>query len=191
MRDRGEHVEEQPHALRKLERAIFAVAIDRHAGDVFEHKVRPPAAAAHAGIEQPRDVRVREPRQDAAFAREPLDAAARHQPGVEELDRDVAFEAAVGAPCEPDAAHAALAELALYRVGADGLADQARLRQVIGFAQQRRPLEEGLGVHLGEPVDQRGHLVGERCVLVAQGGDAARARRSVAVEDLVQQRAQA
>ena len=40
MRDRREHVEEQPHARRDVEPALVALVVDALALDVLEHQVR-------------------------------------------------------------------------------------------------------------------------------------------------------
>ena len=57
VRHRGQHVEEQPHARRDVERRVVAVAVDALAVDVLEDQVRL-ARAGHAGVDQARDVRV-------------------------------------------------------------------------------------------------------------------------------------
>ena len=75
VRDGRQHVEEQPHARLDVEAAVVAVAIDVLALDVLEHEIRLPAGG-DAGVDQPRDVRVREAREDAAFAPEALLAVA-------------------------------------------------------------------------------------------------------------------
>ena len=73
-----------------------------------------------------RDVRMREPREDRAFALEALSAGAADERGVEQLDRRLAFEAAVAALGQPDAAHAAVADGRDQRVGADRRRPRAR-----------------------------------------------------------------
>ena len=59
---------------------------------------------------------MRQSREDAAFAAESLFTGVAAQCGVQELDRDLAFEAAVAAAGEPYAAHSALADLPLERI---------------------------------------------------------------------------
>ena len=88
-------------------RRCVAVAIDALAVDVLEHEVGL-AERRDAGIEEVRDVRMAQPRQDAAFAPEALLAVAADQAGVQQLDRGHALEAAVAAlgaarrcPCRP------------------------------------------------------------------------------------------
>ena len=66
--------------------------------------------ARDAGVDQVRDVRMRQPGEDGAFAPEPLFAGAADQRDVEQLDGRAALEAAVAALGQPDAAHAALAD---------------------------------------------------------------------------------
>ena len=71
----GEHVEEQPHAGREAEGMLLAVALDRQAVDVLEHEVGLRPVGRDAGVEQVRDVRVREPREKVAVARKALPIA--------------------------------------------------------------------------------------------------------------------
>ena len=52
----------------------------------------------------------RQPREDVAFAPEPLFAGAADQRDVQQLDRRASFESAVAPFGEPDAAHSALAD---------------------------------------------------------------------------------
>src|SRR5439155_16723837 len=88
---------------------------------------------------------MRQARENVALPLEPFRAAAREQREVEQLDRDVTFEAAVAAPGKPHRAHAALTEQVLERVAADRLALQRRLALPI----QRAAVEEGLTFDLG------------------------------------------
>ena len=83
-------------------------------------------AGGDAGIDQAGDVRVREPGKDAAFALEALAAGAADQRALSSLTATSPAIAAVAAPGEPDAAHAALADRPLERVGAEVLPGQAR-----------------------------------------------------------------
>ena len=75
---------------------LVAVAVDVAAVDVLEHQVRL-SGAGDAGVDQPRDVRMREPREDRAFALEALLAGAADQRRVQQLERGAALEAAVAA----------------------------------------------------------------------------------------------
>ena len=61
-----------------VERACVAPAVDRFAVDVFEDEVRL-AARSDTGVEQPRDVRMREPGEELTLARETISAAAAEQ----------------------------------------------------------------------------------------------------------------
>ena len=63
VRDRRQDVEEQADARLDAEPLVVAVAIDVLAVDVLEHQVGL-TGARHAGVDQPRDVRVREPGED-------------------------------------------------------------------------------------------------------------------------------
>ena len=72
------HVEKQADARVDAEPLLVAEAIDVPAVDVLEHEVRL-AGARDAGVDEPGDVRMREPREDRAFALEALFAAARRR----------------------------------------------------------------------------------------------------------------
>ena len=88
---------------------LVAVAVDGLTVDVLEDEIRL-ARRRHARIDEARDVRVRDPGEDVAFAPEPLLAGAAHQRDVQQLDRRAPLEAAVAALGQPDAAHPALAD---------------------------------------------------------------------------------
>ena len=106
---------------------------------------------------------MRELRQHLAFATEAFGAAARDQREVQELDRRLAFEATIAAMREPHAAHAALPERTLERVGADALAGE-RVGGV-GGEVQRRAFEKRLALDRGLVGEQRRELVGERRIV--------------------------
>ena len=166
-----------------------AVAVDRQAVDVLEHQI---------GLRVPRARRTPASSRRAMFgcasrarmlpSRAKRSAPPRaHQPGVQELDRDEAFEAAVGAARQPHAAHAALAELALERVGADasgrpcvarGSGSGGRRERHRG--RSRRAGRAGASSSSASAGPRRAGLPGAR-----------RASAASQVQQLVQQRAQA
>ena len=125
VRDRGEHIEKQAQTCVDVEPPAVAVAVDAFALDEVQDQVRL-ARRRDAGVDQPGDVRMREPGEDVAFAAETLFAGPPDQRGVQELDRDLALEAPVAAAGEPHAAHAALAKRRFQRIGADDLAGECR-----------------------------------------------------------------
>ena len=88
VRDRGHHVEKQLDAGVQIEAVVVAVLIDVHALHVLEDQIRL-TAGRHAGVDQTRDRRMREPRDDRAFTPEALFALASEQPRVQELHRRV------------------------------------------------------------------------------------------------------
>ena len=55
--DCREHVEDQPQPVSDAQAMGIGEGVDRLAVDVFEDEIRL-AARAHAGVEQPRDIRV-------------------------------------------------------------------------------------------------------------------------------------
>jgi hypothetical protein len=147
---------------------------------VLEHQVRL-AAGREPGVEQARDVRVREPREDAALALEAARAVAAHQCEIEQLDRRLPFVAAVAAAGEPDAAHAAVAKARLEGVAAERPAFEALA------GREGRAFEEALGSRLRVVPELRLELLRERCVVAADGVETGAARVEVRVEQLVDQ----
>ena len=93
---RGQDVHEQPQARVDAEAALVAVVIDLPALDVFEHQVRL-AGRRGAGIGEPHDVRVRQPRQHRRLLPETLAAGRPDRIGAQQLDRRLTLEAAVAA----------------------------------------------------------------------------------------------
>ena len=93
--------------------------------DVLEHEIRL-AGGRHTGIDEMRDSRMGQPREDIAFALESFFAGTTDQRDVEQLDRGAPFEPAVASFGEPDAAGSALADRRNQSVGADDLSCQRR-----------------------------------------------------------------
>src|SRR6185503_10131428 len=120
VRDCREHLEEQADALLDAETALFAILIDALAAHVFQNEVRL-ATGLDAGIEQTRDVRMLQAGQHAPFARKALLRWMPDERGIQELHRDLPFEATVAAMREPHGAHAAEPERPLQRVGPYGV----------------------------------------------------------------------
>ena len=85
------------------ERALVAVAVDGLPVDVLEDQIGL-AGRRDAGVDEVRDARMAEAREDGAFAPEALFAGAADQRDVQQLDRRAALEPAVAAFGEPDAA---------------------------------------------------------------------------------------
>ena len=181
---RVQHVEEECEPLGQRQLLRAAVAVDGLARHVFQHQVglgRAPLGQV-AGVQQPRDVGVCQARHDAALAGEALGAGGREQAGAEELDGHLAFKTAVGALGQPDAAHAALAELAHQGVGPHGLPGQAR------WGGQGRCLQKAAVVQAAELAQPGGQLLGQGRVLGLQCGQAGLALGRRELEQLVEQR---
>src|SRR5690606_26320569 len=120
---------------------LVAVLVDRQAVDVFEHEIRL-VVRAYPGIEQPRDVRVRELCEVPAFQGEALRSRAAGGAG-EEFHGNLALEAVVTALRAPHGTHAAAAD----RPGQPVLAEL--LARLTG--------EFGLRVSRGRPAHQAGN----------------------------------
>ena len=104
-----EHIEEQAHAGLEPERVMIAVGVDVLALDVLQHQVGL-LHRRHTGVDEVRDMRMSEPGQDAALAREPRFRVAAHQTQVQQLDRDLPVEPAIAPLSQPDGSHAAAAD---------------------------------------------------------------------------------
>ncbi len=164
--------QQQPQHTRHVERALARELRDRHAFDVFHRQIRR-AVGTDAAVDEPRDVRMLEPREDL-----PLLAKAQQQARRrirELLDRDALLELAVAAFGQPDLAHAAGADAfqnairsELRRLRFDDRFDRVRdrggrslheaSRARVG-AQQALDFIERFGVvaaRLDEPVGARG-----------------------------------
>ncbi len=149
MGDRLRDLEEQPQALAHAQSVAAAVGVDALAFDEFERQVGL-AVVGHAGVVQPRDVRVLQRGQDLALARHALGQARASPRAVRELECDAAALQHVGAFGQPDRGHAAFANLAQQPVRADqGLARGPVIAPVPG------PRRELVGLDLGQGVEHR------------------------------------
>ena len=157
---RRAHDLEQPQPLLDAERARIAIDVDRLAVDILHDDVRR-AVGGRAAVEQPRDVRMIERRQDLAFELQPALHLARQQPAPHQLDRDLLLELLVGALGEEHLAHAAAAEAAHDAIGADALAGEVD-RRVLGSLRRD-------GAVVAEPLLARFELVHRARVQIAVG----------------------
>ena len=168
--DRGADVAEEREARRDVESVPAAVLQDVDAVDVLHDEVREPVVR-RADVEQARDVRVVERRQDPALGAE----AAQHVFGVEpashELDRDVSAEVGGLVRGQVDATHPAAPEEPLDTVRADAIGEvgvrppaqpwrraiqQAGRRRLVR-GEERLDLGAERGVRL-RPLEERGPL---------------------------------
>ncbi len=117
---------------------------DRHAGDPLEGEVRAPVRR-HSGVEELRDVRMAEGRQNVAFAAEAALHRAPGEVGVRQLEGDLAFVGAVAPGGEPDDPHAAASELAFEGVGADAVSGEDR-ELVVRRRRRGQPARSSRGV---------------------------------------------
>ena len=102
----------------RREAVLVAVAVDRLAVDVLHDEVRL-AVVGHAAVEQPRDVRMIERREDLSLGAEAVASMSASEPAAQQLERDLLLELSVGALGEEDAPMPAAAELADDAIGAD------------------------------------------------------------------------
>ena len=134
--DRVAHLEEDRELGREGESGLRAEAVDRHPLDVLERQVRS-AVRRDPAVDQTRDARMLEPRQDLALAFEPQAELARAHRRRQQLDRDALLEGTVGTLGEEDLAHSAGAD----RVQQTPWARSARrfLRSQVAPAALRAP----------------------------------------------------
>ena len=121
---------------------MVAVLVDRDAVDQLHDEERP-AAVGGAGVEDPRDARVLHQGQGLALGLEAGDDLLGVHPRLDDLQRDLAVDRSLLLG-EEDDAHAALAELADDRVGADAragpLGDRAGRSEVLAGGLGAEPL---------------------------------------------------
>ena len=185
MRDRGQHVVEQRETLAHAEALLLAMEVDGFALHQLEHEIGLPAGR-HAGVEQARDVRVRQARQDLAFALEALGRGAPEQRQVQQFHRDFAAVAPVVAPRPPHGAAPALPERRVQRVGAQALADQGGR-----LGGERLPAEEAFDARRASGRQQACQRLGRLRVVATQGFQPRRALARRQVQQLVELRTQA
>ena len=89
---------------------LIAVAVDVVAFNVLENEIGL-SGVRHSGVDQFRDVRMRQTAENDALALESFLAGLPHQRDVEKLHRDFPLKSSVVSFRQPDAAHAALADL--------------------------------------------------------------------------------
>ena len=107
---------EQHQLLAQTERMLEHVFVDRRA-HVLQRQVGPTLFVG-AGVVQARDIRVCQPRQDVALARQAR-VQFGHPAHMGQLQRDRAVEPTVDALSQPHGPHAADADLPLQAVWAD------------------------------------------------------------------------
>src|SRR5580658_5362460 len=122
MTHRCKHTLEQKHARLGPELQPIAIRIDRLTLDILEHEVGL-CVVEDTGIDEPRDVRMIEPREQPTLAAEALLTGLPEPVGMDELDRNRALEASVRASRPPDASHAAAPDLGFDQVRTDAPPD--------------------------------------------------------------------
>src|SRR5690242_2017224 len=106
MRDRAQDIQKNPDSRVYIERAPVAVFVDGLSLNMFEYKIRF-SVLGDACIDEFRDVRMRQPAENAAFALESFRPLRGHGE-IQKLNRHLALEAAVTPFRKPYAAHPSL-----------------------------------------------------------------------------------
>lgn len=107
---RAQHLSKKHEALIDAKVVVIAVLGDGRAFDVLEGEIGLPVFGK-AGVEQLRDVRVIQTREDLALAGHALAHRSSHQHRMDELQRDPSREEPIDPLGEPNRAHASLAKL--------------------------------------------------------------------------------
>ena len=118
VRDGTRHLHAEFDACAHRESGRSGVRVDGLAVDIFQRQERA-AVGGDAGIVKAGDIRVRQRRQDLAFACHALGERCDAPAHVRQLQRDLTLEETIGSICQPDARHAALANLAQQPIRAD------------------------------------------------------------------------
>src|SRR6266851_9557014 len=92
VRHRRQHIDKQPEARVDVQHALIAIHIDVLSLDVFENQIWL-TVGKYAGVDQVRDVRVRQPGEEAAFSLESLLAGATDERHAQEFHRSAPDEA--------------------------------------------------------------------------------------------------
>ena len=124
IRDRAAHLAKELQPLGDGQRLAVAVLVDRLPLDVLHHEIRQ-AVVGRVAIEQARDVRVVEAREDLPLVAEVTQHGVGIHAALDELDRDELLVLTVGATREIDDTHPAAANPLLDLVVTDRLTDQA------------------------------------------------------------------
>jgi hypothetical protein len=166
--DGGDDIEKQPYTFVDVQTASIGVTIDRRALDVLEHDIRL-TCRSDACIDELCDLRMPQFREHGTFAHETLLGRSTDERCIEKLDRRSSFVATVAAMRKPHRPHAAMADDALERIGADPLPRQPGVRRRYrNFArQQRMPIHFiSLGKHVSHCI--RDLQIGEKSLPFAR-----------------------
>ncbi len=147
MRDRVAGLQHQAQPGRPIQRVAGRMGDQVRPVDAFHHEVGP-AVVIDPRVVQAGDVRVLQEGPDLALVRHAL-GQARALAQARQLERDLAFEDAVGPLGQPDAAHPAAPDLLDQPVGADELACQR-----LGLVRHGGRVEAGHGRELRAVVRQ-------------------------------------
>nr|WP_326538432.1 hypothetical protein [Pseudorhodoferax sp.] len=119
-----QHLRKQLDARAQAQAVAVAPVVDALAVHMLQHQVGL-AVVRQPGIDQPCDVRMRQPRQDGALAPKARRQRLPHDARVQQLDGRAALKVAVAALGQPHRAHAAFAQRFNQCVGANAAAGQA------------------------------------------------------------------
>ncbi len=178
--DRRADVEKQPQARRHAESPGIAPAVDRQPVDVFEHQIGR-TLGTDAAIDQPRDRRMRQSRQQLPFAGEARAFAGIEHAAAQQLDGHALFEGAIGAFAEIDAGAAA---------GSDRSQHAPRTQPALPAVLGRIDARQQIGVEHAGRVGRGQQLLHQRSEFAIQWlrGEPVRARFGRQVEQRIEQR---
>jgi hypothetical protein len=168
------HLQEQLEPRRNVQPVRVGIVVDARAVDVLEDQ-KGLARGRDAGIEEPGDVRVSDPREQRAFTRESPTRDGVEYGEVEQLQRDVALELPIAPARQPHGPHPPHAERTFERVRADRLScegcndcaggdqrsrQEIRCHDAIVFAQQSFQNRRGLQISRSDRREEGSPLIG-------------------------------
>src|SRR5262249_5268368 len=152
-----QHAEEQANPRLHVQLTVVAVDVDVLTLDVLEDEIWL-TTWGDARVDQMRDRRMGQPRENRALADEALLAGAADERGIQELHRVGTFDPAVAAPGQPHAAHSARANRRHERVGPNHLAGKRWMARM----PRRRAVEESRAIEIPMFSQQHPEIGGDR-----------------------------
>ena len=181
---RAQDVEKEPQPLFRCQPIRVTPAVDPLTFDVLDDEVWL-SVFRDAGIEEPCDVRMVQPSQQAPLTPEAGASDRIEERQVEQLDGSRALEAAVAPPGEPDGAHPTLPQRTLEGPGTQSLAREPTHRLSVGTPQTIR--EKAMLLDRCLCLQQALQLCGMGRLPAPEAGEPRRSLRLGKLERLVQQ----
>ena len=189
------YLAEERQAFGRGERIRVAVGVDRFAVHVFHDEIRE-SVVGRPAVDQARDIRMIELRQNLPLGAETPDDIVRVEPAPNDLDRDLFPILVVRSRGQVNGAQSAAADLADESVGAELPADESARPPAVGKQIARncegRFFDEaaGLFVRFEERIDFSAEIVVAAAFLVEESRRVGSGSRSAAASNSFLMRAQ-